>query len=171
MKIDENTEEIEEVTEETISSEEEVIEGLRNRYLLLSAEMENLRKTQAKEKIDTMKYCLSSFLYDFIPSLEMFENALASSNISPEIKNWLVGFEMIFDNMNQALEKKQVMKIITNKNDVFNSKLHESIGEDFSDEIVENNILEVKQNGYTLHGRLIKPSSVVVSKGRKNKEN
>ncbi len=142
------------------------LETLKEKNISLLAEMENLRKRHANEKIDASKYFLSSFLQDFIPSLEMFESALKAKNVSDEIKNWLIGFEMIFKNMMSSLEGQGVSKIETKIGDEFDSNIHEALDENYSEEVAKGNILEVKQNGYKLNSRLIKPVAVIVSKGK-----
>ncbi len=152
--------------DEKLNCEKEIL-NLKEKNMLLLAEMENLRKVHSKEKNDLVKYFLSSFLQKFLPSFEMFELALNNKNVSKEIKNWLLGFEMINKNIKNILEEFGVKKIDVKKGDQFNSNFHESIEEKESEEIEEGRILEIKQNGYTLNDRLIKPTSVILSSGKK----
>lgn len=72
---------------------------------------------------------------------------------------------MIKNNFNQILEGIGVKEIEVKKGDEYNAKYHEAIDARYSDQVAKNNILEVKQIGYLLNDRLIRPASVVVSKG------
>ncbi len=159
-------ENLDNVNNEKKSCQDE-IETLKNKNIFLLAEMENLRKIHSKEKSELVKYFLSSFLQKLLPSLEMFELALNSKNVSGEIKNWLLGFEMINKNIKNILEEFGVKKIEVKKGDQFNPRFHESIEEKESDEIEKGKILEIKQNGYVLNDRLIKATSVILSSGKK----
>jgi len=52
----------------------------------------------------------------------------------------------------------------------FDPHRHESISHQPSREVPEEHVLKVVRTGYTLHGRLLRPASVVVSSGPAKKE-
>lgn len=165
---DKNIDKNKTITEENKTKSE--IDKLKEKNIILLAEMENLRKSHAKDKQELGKYFLSSFLQKLLPSLEMFESALNSKNVSEEIKNWLIGFEMINKNINLILEENGVSKINVKKGDNFNSKFHYAVDEQFSKEFKKGKILEIKQNGYLINDRLLKPITVIVSKGQEDQK-
>ena len=72
---------------------------------------------------------------------------------------------MIKNNFDQILEAIGVKKIEVKVGDEYNPKYHEAIDAKYSDKIAKDYILEVNQTGYLLNDRLIRPASVVVSKG------
>lgn len=152
-------------SERKIKELEKSLEELQFKNLNLLAEMENLKKRLEKDRKEIISFSNISLLQELIPTIDMFKRALNAKNISPEIENWLKGFEMIKNNFNQILEGIGVKEIEVKKGDEYNAKYHEAIDAKYSDQVAKNNILEVKQIGYLLNDRLIRPASVVVSKG------
>jgi molecular chaperone GrpE len=57
------------------------------KYLNALADMENLRKRLDNERVDLIKFRASSFIQEILPTIDMFELALCSKNVKPEIKN------------------------------------------------------------------------------------
>ena len=47
----------------------------------------------------------------------------------------------------------------------FNPELHQAVTMIENPDVAPNTVLAVMQKGYTLHGRLLRPAMVVVSKG------
>ncbi|BDV03047.1 nucleotide exchange factor GrpE [Candidatus Hepatoplasma crinochetorum] len=152
-------------SERKIKELEKSLEELQFKNLNLLAEMENLKKRLERDRKEIISFSNISLLQELIPTIDMFKRALNAKNISPEIENWLKGFEMIKNNFNQILEGIGVKEIEVKKGDEYNAKYHEAIDAKYSDQVAKNNILEVNQIGYLLNDRLIRPASVVVSKG------
>lgn len=146
--------------EDTMSS---IGEEFKDKYFKVLAEMENLRKRFENDKVDVMKYRASSFIQQILPTVDMFESAMSASNVSDEVKNWLVGFEMILNNFKTVLAAEGVKAIETNKGDLFNSEFHMAIDQVESDQ-EPGTIVDVKVKGYMLHDRLLRPASVTVAK-------
>lgn len=146
-----------------------LIKDLKNKNLKLLADMENLRKIQQEENKEFEKYALSSFLKDLIPLIDMISNTLAIKNVSEDVKNWLKGFEMINQNIENLFISYGVNKIEVEENDDFDSEFHSAISSEFSDEIEKGKIIKIMQTGYKLHDRLLRPTMVIVSKGKKEK--
>ena len=117
-----------------------------------------------EEKKEIMKYRAKDFLIGILPTIDMLESALSSKNVSEEIKAWLAGFEMILRNFQTALEAEGVEEIDSSKGKEFDHDLHNAISEVETDEVEPGHIVETKQKGYTLKGKLLRPASVVVAK-------
>lgn len=141
-------------------------ENFEHKYKLLLADMENLRKRIEKERIEIYKYGVANFLLEILPTVDMFEMAL-KANAPKEVKNWLIGFEMVLKNLRKSLETQGLSKINVNKGDLFDSTKHFAIEEKEVNNAKEGQILKVKTEGYNLHDRLLRPATVVVAKGKK----
>lgn len=152
-------------SERKIKGLQKNLEELQFKNLSLLAEMENLKKRLEKERREIINFSNIALLQELIPTIDMFKRALNAKNISPEIKNWLLGFEMIKNNFDQILEGIGVKKIEVKIGDEYDPKYHEAIDAKYSDKIAKDYILEISQSGYLLKDRLIRPTSVVVSKG------
>ncbi len=141
------------------------IEGdFKDKYLKVLAEMENLRKRFDSEKMDVLKFRASSFIQTILPTVDMFEMAMNTTNASEEVKNWIVGFEMILQGFKMALEQEGVKEITVNKGDDFDANIHHAIEEVETDEIEAGKIFEVKMKGYMIHDKLLRPATVTVAK-------
>lgn len=144
--------------------------NFEDKYKEALASMENLRKRLDTERQDLLKYKASSFIQAILPTIDMFELAMNANNVSEEVKNWLVGFEMILKNFKTTLEAEGVVEIVVNRGDDFDGKIHHAIENREDEEVEDGHIIEVKQKGYKLHDRLLRPAAVVVSKKSDNSE-
>jgi molecular chaperone GrpE len=70
---------------------------------------------------------------------------------------------MVSDQFRAALDKQGVQPIDT-KGQNFDPHLHEAVGEEVS-ELPKGAIVREETKGYRIHGRLLRASRVVVSKG------
>ncbi len=164
------SEAVSDIASEVKDKAEEIADNFQEKYMKVLAEMENLRKRFESERQDVMKYKASSFIQNILPTVDMFEMALNAQNLSDEVKNWLVGFEMIFNNFKTALESEGVKEIKVNKGDEFDANFHFAIEEVETDEVESGKIYQVKSKGYTLHDKLIRPATVVVAKNETQQE-
>lgn len=146
-----------------------VSKTFKEKYLNVLADMENLRKRTEQEREDFFKFRSSSFILDLLPTLDMFEMAISNKNVSNDVKQWLIGFEMIFKNFKSVLKKEGVKEINVKPGDEFDGNIHHALEEIESDKFQSGKILIIKQKGYMLHDRLLRPASVSIVK--KTKEN
>lgn len=152
--------------EKEINVEElqEKLQELQEKNLHLLAEMENLRKRTAQEKEENAKYRASGFILNILPTVDMLESALQAKEVSDEVKNWLMGFEMILANFQNTLEMEGVEKIIVKEGDDFDHNWHQAIEEKEHESVKPGKIIEMKLPGYKIKGRLLRPATVVTSK-------
>lgn len=158
QELEDMVEEIEETKKEMESEED-----FKEKYLMALAEMENLRKRLENEKKDFIKYRASSFISEILPTMDMFEQALSAKNVSEETKNWLIGFEMILNNLKNLLANEGVVEIITKVGDDFDGNVHHAFEEKETDQVEPGKILEIKLKGYKIHERLLRPAAVIVA--------
>lgn len=166
-----NVDQISEEIKDTVDKVEDKIENFEEKYINAIAEMENLRKRFENERGELYKYRASSFIQEILPTIDMFEMALSSKDVSDEIKNWLIGFEMILKNLKATLESEGVKEINVKIGDKFDSDLHHGIEQEESDEVLPGHILKIKQKGYLLHKRLLRPAMVIVAKTKEEENN
>jgi molecular chaperone GrpE len=81
-----------------------------------------------------------------------------------------MGFEMVYSGLINSLTNEGMKVIETKVGDKLNTKYHMAIDLIEDDTKEENTILEIKQKGYVLHDRLIRPTTVVVSKKKETKK-
>ena len=156
--------------EEQLAKLKADVEHWKNEYYRAYADTQNLRKSLEKEHSDIIKYRAMGFIEDLLPVLDSFHMALANEPSSQELKNYLVGFQFVYRNLVSVLENEGVKEIAPNVGDKFSDKTMNAVDITVQ-EGEENLITKVYAKGYELHGRLIRPAQVSVSKNKKEETN
>ena len=152
--------------EEELAKLKADVEHWKNEYYRAYADTQNLRKSLEKEHSDIIKYRAMGFIEDLLPVLDSFHMALANEPTSQELKNYLVGFQFVYRNLVSVLENEGVKEISPNIGDKFSDKTMNGVDITVQ-EGEENLVTKVYAKGYELHGRLIRPAQVSVSKNKK----
>ena len=140
-------------------------EKQRDQMLRTIAEFDNSRKRAEREKEESLKYALESFVKELIPTIDSIERAIQSTKESQDVDALVEGVEMIYKGILSALEKRGVTPIEA-VNKPFDPMQHEAVMHVESENVPENVVIEEWQKGYMLHNRMIRPSMVSVSKGK-----
>lgn len=135
------------------------------KYLYLYADFENFKKRTIKEREETLKFGWENVAHGLLEVIDNLERAISFMPESAD-KNVLAGLKMVQDHFLTTLKKQGVDKIQAIKKS-FDPNLHEAVSQEASDEEQGTVIKEVLA-GYTLHGRLLRPSRVVVSAGKES---
>lgn len=166
----------EEVAEPQLPSPEEVIAKLaeentklKDQALRAMAEAENTRRRSEREIEDKSKFAIAKFAAELLPVADNLRRALES--INPEViaeneiaKNLLAGVELVEKSLQTALEKFQV-KQIKAEGERFDPNFHQAMMEMEDITKQAGTIVQVLQQGYVIHERLLRPSMVIVAKG------
>ncbi len=148
--------EIVEDDEETSSKDNEYLE----KYQRLMADFANYKQREEKSKADFKKFASSSLVEKLLPVLDNFDRALKDKDMEdPFVK----GVIMIRDEFLKTL-KNEGLEEIESDGCVFDHNLHHAVMTEASDTVEEDHIIETFQKGYTLHGKVLRPAMVKVSK-------
>lgn len=148
--------EIVEDDEETSSKDNEYLE----KYQRLMADFANYKQREEKSKADFKKFASSSLIEKLLPVLDNFDRALKDKDMEdPFVK----GVIMIRDEFLKTL-KSEGLEEIESDGCVFDHNLHHAVMTEASDTVKEDHIIETFQKGYTLHGKVLRPAMVKVSK-------
>ena len=135
----------------------------KDKYWRLLAEAENTRKRLTKEKHEHTKFTIQDVILDFLLPLEQFEKALSfTDSMSPDVKNWAIGFNMILDKFKDVLVSKGVTAYHASVGKVFDPHLHEAIETVDTEDYPNGAILEEFAPGYKLEDRVIRAAHVKV---------
>ena len=138
------------------------IEELKDRLVRQMAEFDNYRKRTDKEKKQNYEIGASDFILKILPVVDNFERSLAVENPSDEIKNFLKGYEMIYNQLMQVLQSQGV-EVIKTEGEEFDPNFHQAVMTVKDDNFKSNMIVEELQKGYMLKDRVIRASLVKVS--------
>ncbi len=148
-----------ELQDEKIRHLEDEVQEHKDRYLRTLAEMDNMRRRHDRERQDLLKFASEKLLQDLLPVLDSFEKATSAGGA--EAGNAIVeGIRMVHKQLTHVLETNG-LKAVEAAGKPFDPNLHQAIQRvegDVDQEIVKDEY----QRGYTLNGRLIRPSMVSV---------
>lgn len=129
----------------------------------VSADYDNLQKRTARQIVDTIGYEKEKILKTILPALDNFEHTLQNAHSVENADALLKGIKIIYDQMLDILKLHNVEQIKA-LGEVFNPAMHEAMMQKNEPEQEENIVLEEFQKGYTLNGRVIRPTKVIVNK-------
>lgn len=154
-----------EIVEET-ADEKLVAEAdkWRDAALRAEAEMQNLRRRVEKDVESAHKFGQEKLIKELLPVIDNLERAIAAADAENEaVKPLLEGVEMTKKSFSDALAKGKVEEI-NPVGEPFDPQLHQAMTMVPNPDMEPNTVMDVMQKGYQLHGRLIRPAMVVVSK-------
>ena len=151
-----------EAAAEDNSKKAEAEENGDAKYLRLMAEFQNYKKRVAKEKSDIHSYANEKIVTELLEVLDNFERALASDN-STDVEGYAQGMKLIFDQLLGVLTKSGLVEVKA-LGEEFDPNMHNAVMTADSEEYDSNKVCNVLQKGYTLNGKVIRPSMVTVAK-------
>ena len=160
----ENTENTEEPAEESAEETEapaeaaEPAEADDAKYLRLLAEFQNYKKRTEKEKTDLYSYANEKIMTELLEVLDNFERAL-EQEAGDGFKE---GMELIFTQLTNVLTKAGLAEITALGED-FDPNVHNAVMAEETEEYESGKVSGVMQKGYTLNGKVIRPSMVKVA--------
>lgn len=142
---------------------------LKEDYLRALAEAENARRMADKRIEDNSKYAVSNFARALLSVADNLGRALMAApdhlrDTNEPLKSLAVGVEMTERELEGTLAKYQVTKINA-LGQPFDPNLHQAMQEQEDPSVPTGTVVQVYQDGYTIHGRLLRPAMVVVSRG------
>jgi molecular chaperone GrpE len=123
------------------------------------AEFVNYQKRNTKERENEKKYFKGALALDMLPVLDNLDRALQSIPGDNELSK---GITMVRTQFLGALKKHGIEPIDTTG--VFDPNLHQAVMQMEVADIDSNVIVQVLEQGFVHHDRVLRPSKVVVSK-------
>jgi len=158
-KKDEVTDELQKALEEKESS----LNELNNKYLYLQAELENFKKIKAKEKQDLLKFGNETLIKELLPVIDNLERAIDHAGNSEESTGIVEGVRLTLNEFLKVLERSGVERV-DSVGKKFDPNFHEALFQEEREDLEPDTVTSELQKGYTLNGRLLRPSRVSVSK-------
>ena len=140
------------------------LEKFRDLALRTAADFDNFRKRAAREKEDAIRYANTSLLEDLLPVLDNFDLGLEAARSTPGADAILQGLGMVGRQFRDFLASAGVEEIATDGAE-FDPNLMEAVGHEPDPEVPDGRVIRQTRRGYKLRDRLLRPVSVVVSKG------
>lgn len=171
--------EVEEATKEEIeeeaskdapdeTSEENQLEAdflkLKDGYIRLYAEMDNMKKRAQAETEKTIKFAISSFAKELLGVADNLERAISAMNENKEsCQELLKGVELTQNELTKVFAKFGI-KRFNHIGEKFDPNFERVVQEVPNEKAEAGTILSELQTGYTIHDRILREAMVIVAK-------
>lgn len=167
------SEEIEEVDEQSqlietmqkLVQAEAVIAHQKDEVLRVQAEMQNLRRRTEQDVEKAHKFGQERLSTELLAVMDNLERALQVSmdREDESVKPLLEGVELTLKSFVDCFRKFSIVQIDP-LGEPFDPQLHQAMSMQENPNVEPDTVTAVMQKGYTLHGRVIRPAMVMVSK-------
>jgi len=139
---------------------------LEDKFLRLMAEFDNYRKRVTREMGQLSQLATENLIRKLLEVLDNFSRALDAGKNIRGSKSLLQGVELIYNQLYDLLKGEGLREIDTQSRK-FDPRYHEAVQYIWSSIHEPDMIIEEIQKGYLLGDKVIRPSKVVVSRGKK----
>jgi molecular chaperone GrpE len=154
-----------ETLQQALAEEKEKAEKYLSNWQRSQADFDNYKKRSEQGIAEVIELTSSALISNLLPVMDDLDRALASIPTELDESNWTEGIKLIYNKFKNILETQGLSEIQA-KGEPFDPRLHEAI---MQQEGEEGMIIEETQKGYKFRGRVIRPSLVIVGKGRKKR--
>jgi molecular chaperone GrpE len=150
---------------EKIEEAELAADKAKDDVLRVQAEMQNLRRRTEQDVEKAHKYGQEKFSIELLSVMDNLERALdaASQHDDESVKAIYDGVNLTLKSFMDCFSKFNI-EVIDPLGEPFDPQKHQAMSIQENPEAEPNTVISVLQKGYTLHGRVIRPAMVMVSK-------
>lgn len=137
----------------------------RDELLRVQAEMQNLRRRTEQDIEKAHKYGQEKFSVELLAVMDNLERSAAAAEASEDeaVKAIKEGVELTLKGFADCFKRFNI-DAVDPMGEPFDPQLHQAMSIQESPDAEPNTVIAVMQKGYTLHGRVIRPAMVMVSK-------
>jgi molecular chaperone GrpE len=126
------------------------------------ADFENYQKRTAKEREGDHKYYVASLARDLLPVYDNLQRAIDAAKTSKDDSPLVQGVTATLNQWLQIFARHGIAPIDA-LGKPFDPNMHEAVMQRPSDEHPAGTVLQVLQQGFQIHDRVLRPASVIVS--------
>ncbi len=150
--------------EDALANLTEELAVAKDAVLRAQADAQNVMRRAEQDVEKARKFALERFAAELLPVVDNLERALeASSGDDEVVKPIAEGLQLTLKSFQDALKKFHI-EAIDPAGEPFDAQLHQAMSMVENADVEPNTVIFVMQKGYTLHGRLVRPAMVMVSK-------
>jgi molecular chaperone GrpE len=146
-----------------VSSLEQERDQFRGLLQRTQADFENYQKRVQREVKQEVRYASSPLMRDLLPALDNLDRATAAAKKAGETGPLVQGVAMVQSQFFEALKRHGITRIEA-QGQPFDPNLHQAVMQQASKEHPPNTVVQVLEQGFMIHDRVLRPASVVVSK-------
>lgn len=166
---------MEEKEKEAPSAEQQIqalaaeVERLKSEYLRALAETENVRRRAARDRQEASQYAIAGFARDLLSVADNLQRAIGSVEpesraSNPALDTLLNGVEMTERELIGILQRHGLTRMQA-MGTIFDPHQHEAMFEMPNPSVPHGTVVQVLQDGYTLHDRTLRPARVGLARG------
>jgi molecular chaperone GrpE len=140
------------------------IAALRERLMRALAETENTRRQGERRAQDAQQYAITNFARELLQVVDNLRRALGAAEGDAGKADGLIEGVAATDRVLTQILNRFGVKEVSALNQPFDPGQHEAVMETDQTEQPPGSVVQVLENGYTLHDRLLRPARVVVAK-------
>lgn len=155
---------------EALAQTQKEAKSLQERLQRVSADFENYKKRQNREKEEAIRFANEKLLKELMPILDNMARATTAGQQAVEsgqegaAKTILEGTAMVLKQFEESLGRFGI-RAFEAMGKPFDPALHEAVGAREDTSVPNQTVIEEYQRGFMLHDRLARPAMVVVSSG------
>ncbi len=128
------------------------------------ADFENYRKRVELEKQHVQQTASAATILKLLPVIDTIERAVAHAPAELAENKWAQGVVAVGKNLDKTLADLGLQRIAAQPGTPFNPAHHDAVMMDENSEGEHEIVAEELRAGYTLHGQVIRPSMVKVTR-------
>jgi molecular chaperone GrpE len=144
----------------TVEQERDQFRGLLQRT---QADFENYQKRIQRDLKQEIRYAAGPLVRDLLPALDNLDRATAAAKKAGETGPLVQGVAMVQTQFLDVLKRHGITRIEA-LGQPFDPNLHQAVMQQPSKGHPPNTVLQVLEQGFMIHDRVLRPASVVVSK-------
>jgi molecular chaperone GrpE len=147
---------------EVLAQTQKEAKDMFDRLARVSADFDNYKKRQTREKDDAIKFGNEKVFKELLPVLDNLLRAIGTAG--GETGAFVDGVKLVAKQFEDALAKFGVTGF-DSQGKPFDPNKHEAVGGRADAKVPAQHVCEEYQRGYMLHDRLLRPALVIVSTG------
>lgn len=157
---------------EALEQTQKEAKQLQERVVRTTADFENFKKRQTRERSEAVKFANEGLLKDMLPVLDNLERAVGAAKGADEpseggVSALLEGVEMVLRQFHDTLGRFGIQGFSA-LGKPFDPSRQEAVAQKEDASVPNQTVVEEYQKGFMLHDRLVRPAMVVVSTGGPN---
>lgn len=138
----------------------------RDQYLDMAqrarAEFENYQKRSQKDRELERRYAYTPLIFDLLPVFDNLERTLQAAQQAGETGALVQGVAMVQSQFLEQLKRHGITRIDA-LGKPFDPNLHQAVMQQPSADVEPNTVLQVLEQGFMNHDRVLRPAKVIVS--------
>jgi molecular chaperone GrpE len=135
-----------------------------DRYLRTYADFENYRKRMQRDLADFRTYANEQMARELLSVVDHLALAIKHAGEAGETGQGLLqGVELVYKQLRDVLEKFGITSFLS-QGEPFDPAKHDAVMQEITDAVPENTVVQVFQEGYMYHDKVLRHAKVGVSK-------